>query len=312
MTAAALSTEGTRAPARRDDRARRGGRDARARHARGARRRRPRRRHRHPVVRRRTRPSIATPSSASRRSPSRSPRWRRCHWSRRACCASTSPSTTCCPSSPTAGCCARSTPSSTTRCPPTDRSRSRTCSASGSGFGSVMAPPGSYPIQRAEAELGLQSIGGPPWPPGRARRRRVDRRRSARCRCMYQPGEQWLYNTSAPGARRAAGAGGGHGPRDGACASASSSRSAWPTPASPCRPISCSRLTTVYRPIRETGELVRARDPRRQLVEHAAVVPRRQRLAGLDHRRLLVVRLDAARRRQPARPARPLTANRWR
>ena len=33
------------------------------------------------------------------------------------------------------------------------------------GFGSVMAPPDSYPIQRAEAELGLQSIGGPPWPP---------------------------------------------------------------------------------------------------------------------------------------------------
>ena len=33
------------------------------------------------------------------------------------------------------------------------------------GFGSVMAPPGSYPIQRAEAELGLESIGGSPWPP---------------------------------------------------------------------------------------------------------------------------------------------------
>jgi SAM-dependent methyltransferase len=33
------------------------------------------------------------------------------------------------------------------------------------GIGSVTAPPGSYPIQRAEAELGLQSIGGPPWPP---------------------------------------------------------------------------------------------------------------------------------------------------
>ncbi|MDQ6911144.1 MAG: beta-lactamase family protein, partial [Actinomycetota bacterium] len=30
------------------------------------------------------------------------------------------------------------------------------------GIGSVMAPPGSYPIQRAEAELGLQSIGSPP------------------------------------------------------------------------------------------------------------------------------------------------------
>jgi CubicO group peptidase (beta-lactamase class C family) len=34
------------------------------------------------------------------------------------------------------------------------------------GFGSVMMPPGTYPIQRAEAALGLQSIGGPPWPPG--------------------------------------------------------------------------------------------------------------------------------------------------
>src|SRR5258708_3132072 len=33
------------------------------------------------------------------------------------------------------------------------------------GFGSVMAVPGAYPIQRAEAEAGLQSIGGPPWPP---------------------------------------------------------------------------------------------------------------------------------------------------
>jgi CubicO group peptidase (beta-lactamase class C family) len=30
------------------------------------------------------------------------------------------------------------------------------------GFGTVMAPPGSYPIQRAEAELGLQSIPSPP------------------------------------------------------------------------------------------------------------------------------------------------------
>ena len=34
------------------------------------------------------------------------------------------------------------------------------------GFGSIMAMPGTYPIQRAEASLGLQSIGGPPWPPG--------------------------------------------------------------------------------------------------------------------------------------------------
>ena len=44
------------------------------------------------------------------------------------------------------------------------------------GFGSVLAPPGSYPIQRAEAELGLQSIGGPPWPPRGSRCRQLDRR----------------------------------------------------------------------------------------------------------------------------------------
>jgi CubicO group peptidase (beta-lactamase class C family) len=59
-----------------------------------------------------------------------------------------------------------------------------------------MAPPGSYPIQRAEAELGLQSIGGPPWPP-------VTHDNDSWMAAlgslplMYPPGEQWLYNTSA-------------------------------------------------------------------------------------------------------------------
>jgi CubicO group peptidase (beta-lactamase class C family) len=64
------------------------------------------------------------------------------------------------------------------------------------GFGSVLAPPGSYPIQRAEAQLGLRSIGGPPWPP-------VDHDVDGwigalgSLPLMCQPGEQWLYNTSA-------------------------------------------------------------------------------------------------------------------
>ena len=64
------------------------------------------------------------------------------------------------------------------------------------GFGSVMAPPGSYPIQRAEAELGLQSIGGPPWPPVAYD---VDGWIAAlgTLPLIYQPGEQWLYNSSA-------------------------------------------------------------------------------------------------------------------
>jgi len=64
------------------------------------------------------------------------------------------------------------------------------------GFGSVMAPPDSYPIQRAEAELGLQSIGGPPWPPVA---HDVDGWIGAlgSLPLMSQPGEQWLYNTAA-------------------------------------------------------------------------------------------------------------------
>jgi CubicO group peptidase (beta-lactamase class C family) len=63
------------------------------------------------------------------------------------------------------------------------------------GFGTVLAPPGAYPIQRAEAELGLQSIGGPPWPPVAYD---SDGWMAAlgSLPIMYQPGEQWLYNTS--------------------------------------------------------------------------------------------------------------------
>jgi CubicO group peptidase (beta-lactamase class C family) len=64
------------------------------------------------------------------------------------------------------------------------------------GFGTVLAPPDSYPIQRAEAELGLRSIGGPPWPPGPLD---VDGwiKALGSLPLMYQPGERWLYNTSA-------------------------------------------------------------------------------------------------------------------
>ncbi|MBV8950282.1 MAG: beta-lactamase family protein, partial [Actinobacteria bacterium] len=63
------------------------------------------------------------------------------------------------------------------------------------GIGSVMAAPGSYPIQRAEDDLTLRSIGGPPWPPVGYD---VDGWIGAlgSLPLMYQPGEQWLYNTS--------------------------------------------------------------------------------------------------------------------
>ena len=63
------------------------------------------------------------------------------------------------------------------------------------GFGSLMMPPGTYPIQRAEAELGLQSIGGPPWPPG-ARDADEWIAGLGTLPLMHQPGERWMYNTS--------------------------------------------------------------------------------------------------------------------
>ena len=63
------------------------------------------------------------------------------------------------------------------------------------GFGSVMAPPDTYPIQRAEAAAGLQSIGGPPWPPGRHDPDSWIAALGA-LPLMEQPGEQWRYNSS--------------------------------------------------------------------------------------------------------------------
>lgn len=64
------------------------------------------------------------------------------------------------------------------------------------GIGTIMAPPGTYPFQRAETELGLQSIGGPPWPPVKYD---TDGWIAAlgTLPLLYQPGEQWLYATSA-------------------------------------------------------------------------------------------------------------------
>lgn len=62
------------------------------------------------------------------------------------------------------------------------------------GFGCIMAP-GPYPVQRAESELGLKTL-GPPWPPpdltpdqwvaGLGRLPLLD-----------QPGTRWRYNTGA-------------------------------------------------------------------------------------------------------------------
>jgi CubicO group peptidase (beta-lactamase class C family) len=61
------------------------------------------------------------------------------------------------------------------------------------GLGVVLTMPGSYPIQRAEADLELRTF-GPPWPPPPFL---VDEwtRRIGTLPLMHQPGEDWLYNT---------------------------------------------------------------------------------------------------------------------
>jgi CubicO group peptidase (beta-lactamase class C family) len=63
------------------------------------------------------------------------------------------------------------------------------------GFGCIMAPPDTYPIQTAEAELQLRSL-GPPWPPT-PHSPDAWIQRLGTLPLMYQPGEQWLYNTGA-------------------------------------------------------------------------------------------------------------------
>ncbi len=63
-----------------------------------------------------------------------------------------------------------------------------------SGYGIVMAPPGTYPIQRAINELGME-----PGPPHPASEPSPDEwmRRLGTLPILHQPGERWLYNTGS-------------------------------------------------------------------------------------------------------------------
>ena len=63
------------------------------------------------------------------------------------------------------------------------------------GFGLVMAPPGRYPIQVAVERLELRTL-GPPWPPTPYT---PDEwmHHFGTLPLIHQPGEQWMYNTSA-------------------------------------------------------------------------------------------------------------------
>jgi CubicO group peptidase (beta-lactamase class C family) len=63
------------------------------------------------------------------------------------------------------------------------------------GFGAVMTAPRTYPIQRAEAELQLATL-GPPWPPPPFGPDEWIARLGS-LPLMDQPGEVWRYNTGA-------------------------------------------------------------------------------------------------------------------
>ena len=63
------------------------------------------------------------------------------------------------------------------------------------GFGSIMEPPGTYPIQDAEAELGLATLGAP-WPPPPLSSDEWIAR-FATLPLMHQPGDGWRYNTGS-------------------------------------------------------------------------------------------------------------------
>lgn len=63
-----------------------------------------------------------------------------------------------------------------------------------SGYGFIMAMPGTYPIQRRIEELGLESFG----PPGESAHTPDEwLALLGTLPLLHQPGEQWLYNTSA-------------------------------------------------------------------------------------------------------------------
>jgi CubicO group peptidase (beta-lactamase class C family) len=63
------------------------------------------------------------------------------------------------------------------------------------GFGAIMAPSGTYPIQEAEVALGIMTL-GPPWPPPPLD---TDEwiARFATLPLLHQPSDGWLYNTGA-------------------------------------------------------------------------------------------------------------------
>ena len=171
------------------------------------------------------------------------------------------------------------------------------------GFGTVMAPPDTYPIQTAEAPLELRTL-GPPWPPDAAHARRVDRpARVPAPPLPAGPGVVVQHERHGPG--RAGGAGVGAAARG------------VPAPAAVRAPRhGRHRLPRAARPDGPVHHrlLARSRDGRAARCSTAPTPPasgrsrrtcRTGRVAGVHRRRLLGLRRHAPARRDARGRAHP-------
>ncbi len=158
------------------------------------------------------------------------------------------------------------------------------------GFGALMVPPGTYPIQDAEVELQLGTL-GPPWPPPS-----FDSdewiRRFATLPLMDQPGTVWRYNTGMQVLgvllERASGQ-----PLELFLRARLFDRLGMVDTSFSVPPEKQSRLTTAYFPETETGRARAARPAEGRVVERAADRTQPGGHARLDHRRPVGLRRHA-------------------
>ena len=159
------------------------------------------------------------------------------------------------------------------------------------GFGAIMAPPGSYPIQEAEAQLGLMTL-GPPWPPPPFGSDEWIAR-FATLPLLHQPGAAWRYNTGAQVLgillERASGQPLETFLRARVFEPLGMVDTSFSVPAG-----KQARFTTAYMPDRDSGRARRAGPAGRRLVERAAGDGERGGHVGVDARRPVGLRVDVA------------------
>ncbi len=171
------------------------------------------------------------------------------------------------------------------------------------GFGQLMAPPDAYPILRAANELQIGM--GPPNPSAMPAPDEWIRRLGT-LPLMHQPGERWLYNTGSDVLgvliARASGQSFETFLRERIFEPLGMKDTGFSVPAA-----KIDRLATSYWTNFATGARG-LRPSRRRPVESAAGVSICRRRAGLDDRRLLCLRRDAAEPRAVRKPTHPVAA----